>query len=361
VTETVYALAVQHQPRWIPDEILLITTAKGKTQAKLSLLSSDNNWLGRLISDYGLPEIHFGTEQILTVSDENGKPLDDIRTPADNERVADFITETLRKLTEDEHTELHVSIAGGRKTMGYYLGYALSLFGRMQDRLSHVLVSAPFESSWNFFYPTPYENPISIRKNDDELVDAQTAEVTLAEIPFVRLREELPKGILLQQGKASFSETVRSLQQAYEPPRLVIDMAQQCIEAGGWRVEMRPAELAFYAMMARRCIEESEPVNAYTEELKTQYLDEYALLVGEHSGDYVQAEERLDSDDIKPWFDERLSRTRTNLRNVLGNRLAKVYKIKSLGGRSRTRYSLDLPPEAVAFVRNKLVTPHGKD
>ena len=30
--------------------------------------------------------------------------------------------------------------------MGFYLGYALSLYGRTQDRLSHVLVSSPYES-----------------------------------------------------------------------------------------------------------------------------------------------------------------------------------------------------------------------
>jgi hypothetical protein len=273
--------------------------------------------------------------------------------------VADFITETLRELTEDDQTELHVSIAGGRKTMGYYLGYALSLFGRMQDRLSHVLVSEPFESSWEFFYPTPYENVIKTR--NDALADTRTAQVTLAEIPFVRLREELPREILLQQGKVSFSETVRALQQAYEPPRLVIDMAQQRIEAGGRPVEMRPADLAFYTMMARRRKKESVPVHARTEGLPQQYLREYALLTGEFSGDYEQAEQRIESGKIKIWFDERLSRTRSSLRNVLGNRLAKVYEIKSTGGRSQTRYILDLPPDAIEFVHGKLVTPSGKD
>jgi CRISPR-associated protein (TIGR02584 family) len=72
--------------------------------------------------------------------DEN--PLEDIVTEADNVAVADFITEKVRAVTADPEASLHVSIAGGRKTMGFYLGYALSLFGRPQDRLSHVLVSA---------------------------------------------------------------------------------------------------------------------------------------------------------------------------------------------------------------------------
>ena len=45
----------------------------------------------------------------------------------------------------------------------------MTLFGRPQDRLSHVLVPEPFESSWGFFYPTPYSRIISIR--DNKLID----------------------------------------------------------------------------------------------------------------------------------------------------------------------------------------------
>lgn len=37
--------------------------------------------------------------------------------------------------------------------MGYYLGYALSLYGRAQDRLSHVLVTERYESLRDFFIP----------------------------------------------------------------------------------------------------------------------------------------------------------------------------------------------------------------
>lgn len=69
-----------------------------------------------------------------------------------------------------------------------------SLLGKLGERgiaLSHVLVSAPFESSYQFFYPTPYAKVIEI--GDKELADTATAQVTLAEIPFVSLRHGLPK------------------------------------------------------------------------------------------------------------------------------------------------------------------------
>lgn len=45
------------------------------------------------------------------------------------------------------------NLAGGRKSMGFYIGYALSLFGRGQDRMSHILVEEAFETHPEFFYP----------------------------------------------------------------------------------------------------------------------------------------------------------------------------------------------------------------
>ncbi|MCS7316482.1 MAG: CRISPR-associated ring nuclease Csm6, partial [Bryobacterales bacterium] len=154
VTETVYALAVARQPAFVPTEVHVLTTAEGAQHVRLSLLSEDPGWFWRLCREYGLEEIRFDPSTIHVLTDEAGQPLSDIRTVEENERTADYITALVRKLTADERAALHVSIAGGRKTMGFYLGYALSLFGRPQDRLSHVLVSAPYESHPEFFYPT---------------------------------------------------------------------------------------------------------------------------------------------------------------------------------------------------------------
>ena len=139
VTETLYALAVApvpSEPRFVPTRIRLITTEEGASRAKGSLLNSHNGWFYRLQSDYRLPAIEFGPQHIVVLKDRTGQPLDHIRTRDDNELAADAITEEIRELD----TAVHASIAGGHKTMGFYLGYALSRFGRAQDRLSHVLV-----------------------------------------------------------------------------------------------------------------------------------------------------------------------------------------------------------------------------
>jgi CRISPR-associated protein (TIGR02584 family) len=151
VTETLFALSQQQTPPFIPTEVHLITTTEGAQRAELALLSKDLGWFHRLCRDCGLEDIAFPRQNIHVVQDANGRALDDIRSLQDNQDAADTITSLVRTFSADPDSALHVSIAGGRKTMGFYVGYALSLFGRPQDRLSHVLVSEPFESSMEFF------------------------------------------------------------------------------------------------------------------------------------------------------------------------------------------------------------------
>jgi hypothetical protein len=133
--------------------------------------------------------------------------------------------------------------------MGFYIGYALSLFGRPQDRLSHVLVSPPFESLPSFFYPSPHTKVIYDR--DDQPLDAKEAHVHLGEIPFVRLRDGLPKRLL--EGHAAFSEAVEEAQKALPPLALTLDPAKCKVVAAGNAFELEPLHFAFYWMMADRC------------------------------------------------------------------------------------------------------------
>jgi CRISPR-associated protein (TIGR02584 family) len=140
VTETIYALAAAGKPAWGPTEIRIITTRRGAEEAQRAFLS-DEGWFHQLCADYRLPEVAFGPENIHAIRAPGGASLDDILGEADNAAIADFITEGVREITADPNASLHVSIAGGRKTMGFYVGCALSLFGREQDRLSHVLTA----------------------------------------------------------------------------------------------------------------------------------------------------------------------------------------------------------------------------
>ncbi|MDX8402341.1 MAG: CRISPR-associated ring nuclease Csm6, partial [Mariprofundaceae bacterium] len=200
VTETLYALAVGGPRPFVPTEIHVFTTAEGADRVRLQLLSDDPGWFHRLRDEYALPSIRFSMETVHVVQGE-GAPLRDIHSPEENALMADAATSLVRELCADPNAAVHVSIAGGRKTMGYYLGYALSLFGRAQDRLSHVLVEPPFESHPEFFYPTRRKRVIYTQAPDRKPIDTSEARVKLAEIPFVRLREGLPA--MLASGRAS--------------------------------------------------------------------------------------------------------------------------------------------------------------
>ena len=343
VTETVYALA-RKEPSAVPQEIHVITTSEGAERARLALLSSSPGWFHRLCTDLDLHDIRFGIENIHVLCGADDSPLSDIRSPEDNERAADFITEKVRELTSDPNTALHVSIAGGRKTMGYYAGYALSLFGRPQDRLSHVLVSEPFESTWEFFYPTPYSRVIETR--DQKLADTANATVTLAEIPFVSLRDGLPQRLVT--GNARFTQTVDAARRALTPPELVVDLDRKCVLASGERVPMAPADLAFYSLFARVRQQERGPLLRNDAELAAPFLEEYVRIAGDMSGDKERAESALRRGMDEDYFDQRKARTNGVLDAHLGPQLARIYKIQSDGQR-RGRFSLRLDPEAIRF------------
>lgn len=126
VTETLYALAVSRELPFVPHQVLLMSTAEGIKRARLMLLSADQHQFGRLCRDYALEGIHFD-ESCLHVLQGAAGPLVDIRDERDNEEAADHLTRLVADLTSDPERTLHVSIAGGRKTLGFYAGYALSL------------------------------------------------------------------------------------------------------------------------------------------------------------------------------------------------------------------------------------------
>ena len=354
VTETLYALAADEHAPFVPTEIHLITSAEGARRATLSLLSDDLGWFHKLCADYHLPGVKFDASHIHVMRDAHGQPMNDIRSPADNRAAADFITAQVRAITADSGCALHASIAGGRKTMGFYLGYALSLFGRPQDRLSHVLVSEPFESSYDFFYPTPYSRVLQTR--DGQLADTAMAQVTLAEIPFVSLRHGLPTNLLA--GVASFNDTVLAARAALAPPQLVLDLSRQCILAGGKEIALPPAELALLAVFARQTLQGNEPLGAPTKGVPdtpwaTRYLREYRLITG-NLADIEGTERALKNGMDGDYFSQRKSKLDRRLKAALGPAFD-AYRIHDGGTRPR-RYGLTLLPNAVRFAADVAFT-----
>lgn len=177
VTETLYALAVQKNIDIA--EIYIVTTAKGKQIIRegrsddLSLrpLETEIERFCRLY-DKPLPQFIPDGAHIIEADDSS---LDDIVNEEANLLFADTVTRVIREMTAVRNTVLHCSLAGGRKTMSAAIAIAMTMFGRREDTLTHVLVSKEFEQSKKFFPETPEE----------------VNQITLCEFPYVRLRDKL--------------------------------------------------------------------------------------------------------------------------------------------------------------------------
>lgn len=348
VTETIYALTQVVEPRFVPTEVHLVTTAEGAERARLSLLSKEPGWFGRLCRDYGLSGMEFSERTIHVLRGRGGGLLSDIRSSEENAAAADFMVDLVRRFTGDSKAAVHGSLAGGRKTLGALLGFAMSLYGRPQDRLSHVLVSAPYESHPSFFYPTATSQIIYTAPPDSRPLDTAKAEVSLAEIPFLRVRHWLGRDLL--ESTVSYSEAVAAAQRRLEPGTVVIGPARErWIKVGEFRVVLPPAEWAFYAWFARRAAMGGEAIGCPSEgapegELAREYLAEYRLV---DPGD-ERTPQALRRGMDKDFFLQRKSRVRRILRRHLGAQ-AGLYEIRAVGKRPETRYRLEVAPEAIRF------------
>ncbi len=348
VTETLYGLTVKQNPPFIPTEIWLITTLEGAHRARLSLLHPQEGYFHRFCRDYGYPAMTFTDQQIEVIRSAEGVELADIRSELHNEAAADTITRLVRQLTQDEACAIHASIAGGRKTMGYYLGYALSLFGRRQDRLSHVLVAEHYESHPDFYYPTRESRVIHTR--DNRPLDTQQATVLLADIPFLRLREDIPDQLLT--GASGFSETVNraaALQQ--QIPHLTIHR-DYTLRMGGEEVTLQPSLWAFYLWIVQGALlhetpyskpHDADPDRHYS----AAFLALYQQVRGEFSDtdrtDKVLAKEGMSGS----YFGEKLSRVNKELEQQLGKRAAAPYQIVREGKRGASYYTVRLEREQI--------------
>jgi len=249
VTETIYTLA-QRKPPVYPDELFIITTAIGKQHIQDTLIKK--GVLKELAAEYGIPDIILDERSFVVAKDQNNTDIMDIQNEAENELMGDLITTFIRDKTGDQKSRLHCSIAGGRKTMSFYMGAALQLFGRPRDRLYHVLVSPEFESNPAFFYKPKKNRIIEGRALDGTMkkLNTRDALIHLAELPYIRLREKLSL-----DGKG-FGELVRESQKridsAIVQPDINVDLSARTVRIGGEMVRMTPAQLMLYTMFLRQ-------------------------------------------------------------------------------------------------------------
>lgn len=285
ITETIWALA-HEKPPLIPDRVVVVTTAAGRTAIQRELFDA-GIWdqLRTALS----PKLHvhsrssavplrFGTTpddiRVFTRPDARGRSveLDDIRTPADNEAAADFLLDQLRPFTENPDTRLVCSLAGGRKTMGALLYACLSLIGRETDRLTHVLVNEPFDDprlTPRFYFPTnpPTEHQWEPPKSKPQIKNSSDARIELADVPFVPLRSLFPRELGRPPGRfMNLVHQYRSVvHQLTQPPRLEIDPNEKIIRVDGQPVPLPATAIALLDFLAQRARAGQPPYAKYAE------------------------------------------------------------------------------------------------
>lgn len=348
LTETLYALSVGRPESEVPNEIHVITTGTG-AQRLGKILGGDEVILRDFSRHQGLPLFRLPASNIHVLRGTDGSIINDISTPAENLNYADAVTALVREFTGDPMAQLHVSIAGGRKTMGFLLGYAFTLFARPQDRLSHVLVSHPFETIPEFLHPTAEAKWLPAR--DGGQVNAQNAVVNLVDIPYVSLRGGLPSALLA--GRCSYEQVVAAASRSLHTPRLTLRLATREVTAAGVTFHLSPRLMALYTLLARRTQAGDPPL--WSPEHRDGYKVWPALIVKElqsmrkvpaaRVGKLFQIVTEEGALDLKKSVYENLSRLKKELSLKLGVE-APAYLVFDGNTRPR-RYSLRLPPGSI--------------
>ena len=245
ITETVWALA-HESPAVIVDEVVAVTTLDGAAAIREQLLYS-GVWerLREALRKEGLEvagKLRFGASDSIRVIGDGESDCHDIATPEENQKTGDFILRVLRQFTENPENIVIASIAGGRKTMSALMLACMTLLGRDQDRVCHVLVNPPYDSFDlvpRFYFPGLAESHCLGVEN----YPADAAQISLADVPFVRFR----KRRLLPEDVPSYTELVARTQRDIDSsdlPSVILDMIAGRVCVGGKMCDLNGMELA---------------------------------------------------------------------------------------------------------------------
>ncbi|WP_439598204.1 CRISPR-associated ring nuclease Csm6 [Falsiroseomonas sp.] len=209
-TETVWSLCHQRKPAWIPDALHVVTTADGLRRVVDGLHPSAPGLEGLMPDGAPLPTISVhvprrgqtaivielagsrqSVEPALVAAEGDATALKDVATSEDNAAMGDLVLAVLSGFAAQADVELHVSLAGGRKTMSAHAQLAMSLVGRPGDEVSHVLVSpVAFEMCPSFWHKG---QRIPATARDGRELDIAEATITLVLSPTPWLRTFLPR------------------------------------------------------------------------------------------------------------------------------------------------------------------------
>ncbi len=253
VTETLWALAKKSKP-FIPDELILITT-QSCVDHWYDILIKPGSKLDELKKHLNMPDFRIKIE-VPKAADNS--VVDDLRSVDDVASFGDLISSLVEEITEDPETTLHLSIAGGRKTMSYHAGAAMTLFGRAKDELSHVLVTPnELERCTDFWWPDQAQQTVQYREFIDgnaRVTEYSTCsadlKIDLIKTPFYRARRHIQKHI--DNNRKTFSEIVEHANKVVEEDGLTINLKHGTAFVGEIQLNLDATLLALYSFLALR-------------------------------------------------------------------------------------------------------------
>lgn len=337
ITETVWAMA-RETPARIPAKVVVLTTSMGRDSVRDQLIHSAVWDALRTTLTANDSQLCFGdtTDSIRVFTDRSGRSeLVDIASDSDGVAAGDFILDNLRGLVETPGTRVTCSIAGGRKTMSALAALAMTLLGREQDRLCHVLVRPPFddpELKPRFYFP----QGLSHETRSGKKISDSAARIRLHEIPFVRCRSVYRREYGRLPG--TFAETVALANQrlaADDCPRVRIDPYRKNCEVDGKALRLSDDEFDLFWMLLVRAAEERPPVdNAYC------LYDELRAFVDDRRGEKMGAP----SDANQAKARRLASRIKEKLQALgCSSRIDALFPSQ---GRGRG-YALEIPPDQI--------------
>lgn len=243
VTETLWALARQPEPFW-PDELYLVTTTLGWSRCQEKLLQDDGP-LAQLCK--ALKQKQVRVQKVIPVLGD-GSEIPDVRNNDQVIAFGDRIASLIADLAADGDNRIHLSLAGGRKTMSYYAGAAISLFGRAQDELSHVLVH-PQEMEFAADFWWPYDPPRDVSLRDGKVKSTAGSTVDMAKVPFVR--QGLTLANMPSPGEVSFyKQIVIAAQRSINARRVILNCEFKTLTIADVEIQLPNRQFALYRLFA---------------------------------------------------------------------------------------------------------------
>ncbi len=332
VTETLHALLMDNVE--VPDRLEIITSRKGARLCRDLLLDEARGAIVRWGREWEVK----GTDQLAAsallhvVESDSGDLADERAAYA----FAQKAHEVLSKLVTEAGNRIHLSIAGGRKVASALLAMLMSMHGRPQDTMSHVLLEPAEAASSAIFFPTRNSQMLAI---GERAIDASKIKINRIDIPFPRLQVDA------DAMQHNFQEFFAEITRALGAPRLLIDLSAGRLTWEGAPLRLPPALAAWLAWLTAAQLENAQGLPR-SGSRRDNYLDYYTHFAQPQA---VHRQRQKLPEILDPeWMEEKKARINKLVADA-GVRPRGAYLVQRTGNWAHAYYRLALDNREIAI------------